>query len=117
MQGWINFWTFLFWLSLLSFFFNTSNFLSLLFYSELVWLILYCYSILCSCINDDILLFCTGFFLLALASLEFCFGILLVIIFKNINKTLSLSETNKITQQSVLTNKNKIYFHKLKYKR
>ena len=117
MQTWLNFWNFFFWVSLLSFFFNTSNFLNLLFYSELVWLTLYCYSVLGSCLNDDLTLFCTSFFLLALASLEFCFGFLLIILFKNLNKSLNLNELNKITQQSILNNKNKLYFHKLNFKK
>lgn len=115
MQTWINFFNFFFWLSFFSFFFNSSNFLSLLFYSEVVWLILYCYSVLTSCLNDDILLFCTTFFLLALASLEFCFGLLLVILFKNLNKSLSLNDNNKTNQQSIFNNKNKLYFFKIKF--
>ena len=115
MQTWINFWTCFFWLSLLLFFFNPFNFLALLFYSEIVWLILYCYTVLLSNINDDILLFCTGFFLLALAGLEFCFGFLLIILYKNINQSLSLTINDKKLNQLFVVNNNKLYLHKYIY--
>ena len=117
MQTWVNFWTFFFWLSLFLFFLNASNFLTLLFYSELVWIILYCFTaLLCGC-NDDILLLCTTFFLLALAGLEFSLGFLLIILFKNINKTLNLDSRKKNPLNFWVDNHNKLYLNKIKFSR
>lgn len=100
MQSWINFWSFLFWFSFVSFISNINNFLRLLFYSELTWVIIYCYVLVLGAINDDITLLSSSIFILGLAGLEYGLGILLIIIFKNINNKLEFTD---------LENENKIY--------
>lgn len=100
MQSWINFWSFLFWFSFVSFISNINNFLRLLFYSELTWITIYCYVLVLGAINDDITLLSSSIFILGLAGLEYGLGILLIIIFKNINSNLEFSD---------LENDNKIY--------
>jgi len=46
-------------------------------------------------INDDLTLFSSSFFILGLAGLEYSIGLLLVIIFKNINKSLLFFDEQK----------------------
>jgi len=91
MQTWINFWLSIFWLSIFLFLLNPSNFLTLLFYSEITWLVLYNFSVLMTSLNDDINIMSIMFFILGLAGLEFSFGFLLLILFKNFNVSLNLS--------------------------
>ena len=112
MQLWINFWIFFFWLSIFAFLFNPSNFLTLLFYSEITWLTLYCFSILVASINDDINLMSNTFFILGLAGLEFSFGFLILILFKNFNLSLSLIENNNIFNKNFYNSKKLNIFNK-----
>ena len=60
-------------------------------FSEIVWVVLYCYVVIAGVTNDDIILTSTSFFFLALAGLEFCTGFLIIIFFKNFKKTLDTS--------------------------
>jgi hypothetical protein len=83
------------------FLFNPTNFLALLFYSEVTWLVLYCFSILVTAINDDINTMSNTFFILGLAGLEFSFGFLLLILFKNFNISLNLIESKTFSQSYV----------------
>lgn len=112
MQLWINFWIFFFWLSLFVFLFNPSNFLALLFYSEITWLTLYTFSILVASINDDINVMSNTFFILGLAGLEFSFGFLLLILFKNFNISLNLINSKSLSQQVLNFNKNSNFYNK-----
>ena len=116
MQPWVNFWTSFFWLTLFLFFLNAVNFIALLFYSELVWITLYCFSVLLSGINDDILLLCTTFFLLALAGLEFSIGFLLVIAFKSNNKAIDFESKKKESINFWMDTHNKLYANRIKKK-
>ena len=93
------------------FLFNPSNFLSLLFYSEITWLVLYCFSILVASINDDINLMTNTFFILGLAGLEFSFGFLLLILFKNFNISLNLLDSKNFSQ-SYINSKNINFYNK-----
>lgn len=68
--------------------------------AEIVWLTLYTVTILAGTTNDDLILFSFSFFILALASLEFCIGFLLIILFRYFYKTLDFLDLEK-------TNKNK----------
>jgi len=63
--------------------------------------ILYCYVLLESSINDDLNLLSTSIFILGLAGLEYSIGILLLVLFKNLNNTLELN--------SLKNNENKIF--------
>lgn len=112
MQLWINFWIFFFWLSIFAFLFNPSNFLSLLFYSEITWLCLYCFSILIASINDDINLMSNTFFILGLAGLEFSFGFLLLILFKNFNISLILIKENNLNNNFLFNSKKLNFLNK-----
>lgn len=111
-QTWINFWNFFFWTLLICFLLNSTNFLNLLFYSELVWATLYCLAILCGTINDDLNLFSTSFFLLGLAGLELSIGFLIIINFKNFNFSLSFIDEIKQLNQFLYFNNNKLILNK-----
>jgi NADH:ubiquinone oxidoreductase subunit K len=115
MQNWLNFWIFIFWISLLSFLINSNNFINLLIYSEIVWINLYCYSILTGSINDDLNLLTLSFFILALASMEFVLGYLLIILFKNFNKNLNFNEVDKIWYNYLYLNKNNLNLTKINW--
>ena len=67
-----------------------------MFYSELTWVILYCYVLMQGSINDDIVLLSTSIFILGLAGLEYSIGIILLMIFKNINKKKRKSYFRKV---------------------
>ena len=47
-----------------------------------------------SSLNDDILLISSSILILGLAGLEYSIGILILLIFKNVNKTLDLEDTD-----------------------
>jgi len=107
MQTWINFWCFLFWLSIVSFISNLNNFIRLMFYSELSWIILYCYILMQGSINDDITLLSTSIFILGLAGLEYGIGIIVLMMFKTINKKLDFDETdNDLYNHNIYSNNN-----------
>ena len=96
MQTWLNFWIFIFWLSFISFIINPFNFIFLLFFSEIIWIILYCFSILTGILIDDLNLLTLSFLILGFASVEFSFGYLLIILFKNFNKTITFLDSDLI---------------------
>ena len=110
MQNWINFWSLIFWLSLVLFTSNLNNIIKLIFYSELVWVILYCYVLLESSINDDLNLLSTSIFILGLAGLEYSIGILLLVLFKNLNNTLELNLLKN--DENKLFNINNLYVNR-----
>jgi len=87
---WINFLTFLFWLSTFMFLLNARNLITVILYSEIVWVVLYCYTTIAGTINDDLILTSTSFFLLALAGLEFCIGFIITIFYRNFKKSFDL---------------------------
>lgn len=94
MQTWLNFFIFLFWLTFLGFIFNPTNFVFLLVYSEITWITLYCYAILVGTLIDDLNSFTLSFLILGLAGVEFSLGYLLIILFRNFNKTLNFTESD-----------------------
>jgi hypothetical protein len=58
-------------------------------------------------INDDLILLSSGIFILGLAGLEYSIGIILLLIFKNINKKMDFDETNNdIHSYNILKNNN-----------
>lgn len=105
MQSWVNFWNIIFWLSLVGFLVNLENFFKILLYSEIVWAILYTYVVVLGSVNNDLSVLGTSFYILALAGLEFSVGILLLITFKNNNKSLNLNSDDK---NSKIINEKKI---------
>lgn len=110
MQTWLNFWIFFFWISLISFFLNYFNFLLILLFSEFLWLVLYCISIFLACKNDDILFLGLTFIFLGLAGLEFSIGLLIMILFKNLNFSLSFYQNDSNTQIFPLLKKKNFFF-------
>lgn len=84
----------------------------LMFYSELTWIILYCYTLMQGSINDDIVLLSSSIFILGLAGLEYSIGIILLIIFKNINKKLDFDETNNNINFYNLYKNNNLYINR-----
>ena len=87
---------------------NSKNLLAIILYSEIVWVILYCYTTITGTINDDIILTSTSFFLLALAGLEFCIGFIITIFYRNFKKSFDLDTfknlSNKNTVKQISTN-------------
>lgn len=77
------------------------NFISILFISELTWLSLYSLSVLLGAIYCDITLLSASFFILGIAGLEFSFGILISILYKNLNESLNIENNNKFNNQSL----------------
>lgn len=112
MQSWINFWSFIFWFSLVSFISNINNFLRLLFYSEITWIVLYCYVLVSGAINDDLTLLSSSIFLLGLAGLEYGIGIILIIIFKNINSKLDFNDLDNEKKLYNIFNNSNIYINR-----
>lgn len=73
----------------------------MLFLSELIWLVLYSLAIMLGSIYCDITLLSISFFILGIASLEFSLGILLAILYKNLNESLDLELNNKLNTQNI----------------
>lgn len=90
MLTWINFCTFLFWFTTFMFLLNAKNLLTIILYSEIMWVVLYTYVSIVGTINDDLTLTSTTFFLLALAGLEFCIGFIITILFRTFKKSFFL---------------------------
>lgn len=116
MQSWINFWSFIFWLSFVSFISNINNFLRLLFYSELTWIIIYCYTLVLGAINDDITLLSSSIFILGLAGLEYGLGIMLIIIFKNVNSRLDFNDLDYEKKLYNIYNNSNLYVNRYIWK-
>ena len=106
---WINFLTFLFWLSTSMFLINSKNLVTIILYSEIVWVVLYAYTTVVGTINDDLILTSTSFFLLALAGLEFCIGFIITIFYRNFKKSFDLdlvnNSSNKHTTKKLSLNR------------
>lgn len=101
MLTWISFWSMIFWFILIIMILKPKNFMSILFISELTWLALYSLSVLLGAIYCDITLLSTSFFILGVAGLEFSFGILLTILYKNLNESLNIDNNNKANNQNI----------------
>ena len=82
------------------FLFNCKNIITLILYSEIMWVILYSYTAVVGTINDDIVLTSTSFFLLALAGLEFCIGFIITIFFRNFKKSFDLDTSNNFSEKN-----------------
>ncbi len=78
---------------------NSKNLLTIILYSEIMWVVLYTYVSVVGTINDDLTLTSTTFFLLALAGLEFCIGFIITILFRNFKKSFFL-DSNAFSSQN-----------------
>ena len=73
----------------------------------MTWIILYCFILIQGAINDDILLISTSIFILGLAGIEYAIGILILLIFKQINKKTDFDESdNDIYNHNIYSNNN-----------
>lgn len=70
--------------------------------SEMMWVVIYIYALLIGTLNDEISIMSMSFFILALAGMEFCSGILLAILFKRIIK-IELFNDQNVNQKKVLS--------------
>jgi len=77
---------------------NCKNLITIILYSEVMWVVLYSYTTVTGTINDDLILTSTSFFLLALAGLEFCIGFIITIFFRNFKKSFDLDSINNFTE-------------------
>ncbi len=85
-------------------------------YSEITWLVLYCYTVMCGANNDDVLLLSNSLFILGFAGLEFSIGILLLIVFKNIIKTINLGDSEEELKKINFFEKKKLNLQKARWK-
>ena len=95
------------------FFFNKTNFLDLILFSEIVWVILYILTIFYGTLTDDLNLYSLSFFLLALAGLEFSIGILLLVLFKNFRIDFIFSRNDGGLNQTLNQYNKPLFFNKL----
>lgn len=112
MINWLHFLNGIFWVSIIAFIFNLENFFKIIVFSEITWIILYCYTTIAAVNTNDINLLSNSFFILGLASLEFCIGLVLLIIFKNNNKTINLSEDCSSNEKTKIMNTKKNYLNR-----
>jgi hypothetical protein len=63
-------------------------------------------------INDDITLLSTSVFILGLAGLEYSIGILLLLIFKNVNKSIEFNEINNNNDNTNIFKNSNIYVNR-----
>jgi hypothetical protein len=71
---------------------------------------------MCGANNDDILLVSNSLFILGFAGLEFSIGILLLIVFKNIMKTINISDSDEEFKKINLFEKKKLNLQKAMWK-
>ena len=90
--------------------FNVKSFISLLFYSEVLWIVLYNIVVLFGTINDDLNLVSFSFFILGLAGLEFAIGFLLIIILKTLNLKLNFNHDSRKSSEEHNLFVNKIFW-------
>ncbi len=83
---------------------NSKNLITIILYSEIVWVVLYGYTTVTGTINDELILTSTSFFLLALAGLEFCVGFLIIVFYRNFKKTFDLDGFYNTTDKKSLKN-------------
>ena len=103
MLSFLDFFIFLFWISLGLFFFNTQNFVTILLYSELTWLLLFVLSTIIGSQINDIISMSFTFFILGFGGLEFVVGLMLVVLMKNINVGLTQNNSD-VTQNLFFSN-------------
>ena len=73
---------------------------------------LYCYVLVLGSINDDITLVSSSIFLLGLAGLEYGIGIILIIIFKNVNYKLDFDDLENDKKIYNIFNNSNIYINR-----
>ena len=99
MLGWLDFFIILFWISLGLFFFNINNFVTILLYAELTWLVLFVLASMTGALINDINIMSFTFFILGFGGLEFVVGLMLVVLMKNMQ--ISLTSKNNENYQHI----------------
>ena len=99
---WLSFLNLAFWLSFSSFILVSSNLFILLLLSEFIWVILYSFSAVVGTTVDEVGCFGLTFFILGLASIELCLGLLLLLILRRLKVSLNTNRNtkNKISKLS-----------------
>lgn len=92
MESWSSFIITLLWIILVILVYNNDNFISIILFSELVWVTLYSLCTILGIINDDLVIMSLTFICLGLAGLEFSVGVLLVALFKSNTGSVILSK-------------------------
>lgn len=88
MLGWLDFFIIFFWLCLGLFFFNINNFITILLFAELTWLVLFVISTTVGSMINDLTSTSITFFILGFGGLEFVIGLMLVVLMRNLNISL-----------------------------
>jgi len=104
MLGWIDFFIIFFWLCLGLFFFNINNFITILLFAELTWLVLFVLSSTVGSIINDITSTSITFFILGFGGLEFVVGLMLIVLMRNLNVVMSNNDSSSITDDTSLSN-------------
>src|SRR5947207_336541 len=73
---------------------------------------IYYYILLEGSLNDDLNLLSSSIFILGLAGLEYSVGILILVLFKNLNNTLELVNLNKNNKKNNILNINNFYINR-----
>lgn len=82
----------------------------------MTWIIIYCYVLVLGAINDDITLLSSSIFVLGLAGLEYGLGILLIIIFKNVNSKLEFNDLENEKKIYNIYNNSNLYLNRYIWK-
>ena len=82
----------------------------------MTWIIIYCYVLVLGAINDDITLLSSSIFILGLAGLEYGLGILLIIIFKNVNSKLEFNDLENEKKIYNIYNNSNLYLNRYIWK-
>lgn len=88
METWLSFWNSILLLAFLPFIKNYKNLVALFLYSEVVWVIVYVYSIIVACVVNSSLLLSISFYILGFASAEFAVGFLILILYKDVKSAI-----------------------------
>jgi len=73
---------------------------------------LYCYVLVSGAINDDLALLSSSIFILGLAGLEYGIGIILIMIFKNVNSKLDFNDLDNDKKLYNIFNNSNIYINR-----
>lgn len=115
MQEWLNYWNFIFWFLLIGFLYNHTNFIMLLLFSEVTWVVLYTLTLFLGILNNDINLISITFLMLGIAGLEFCLGFLLLILFKITNQSFFLTKSQNLNKNIYVNTLNKLILNQVNY--
>lgn len=105
MLGWLDYFIVFFWLCLGLFFFNINNFVTILLFAELSWLVLFVISTIVGSTINDLTSTSLTFFILGFGGLEFVIGLMLVVLMKNTNTPLINKDDFLQTNDFKKTNK------------